>query len=131
MVGHCSHRTMDASLNAITGPRAPIRQRRLGVALLRHTPTSVGHPWVCSSEHHKGTDADMGPGVVSCTEELGWGGGEGCVVWCVLCQVCFLPAALYMFDWAELYPVLVEGCMLLTTSPVLWSICSGVRLVLF
>ena len=38
---------------------------------------------------------------------------------------------MYMFDRAELYPVLFVGCMLLTTSPVLWSICSRVRLVPF
>ena len=36
-----------------------------------------------------------------------------------------------MFDWAKLHLVLFVGCMLLTTSAALWTICSGVRLVLF
>ena len=50
----------------------------------------------------------------------------------IVCWSVLLPACcVYVFDWAKLYPVLFVGCTLLITSPVLWSICSRVKLVLF
>ena len=38
---------------------------------------------------------------------------------------------MYLFVKAELYPVLFVHYLLVTTSPVLQSICVGVRVVLF
>ena len=50
---------------------------------------------------------------------------------CVLCQFGFLPAACIFFTGLSCNPFCLWGFLLLTTSPVLWSICSRVRLVLF